>query len=68
MTLAEIEATEKEALTCADVAPVLGIAQYTLHRYIMEYPERIGFPVVIIGNRVKIPRRPFLSFMGRETR
>lgn len=27
-------------------------------------PQRLGFPVIVTGNRVKIPRIPFLRFMG----
>lgn len=68
MTLAELIETEKTMLSCKDIADVVGIGQYNLHRYIMEYPERIGFPVMVTGNRIRIPRIPFLKFMGIETR
>lgn len=66
MTLPELMKSEKEMLSCGDIADVIGIGQYNLHRYIMEYPERIGFPVMITGRRVRIPRLPFLRFMGVE--
>lgn len=68
MTLQEMTKAEKEMLSCKDIAEIVGIGSYNLHRYIMEYPERIGFPVMVTGNRIRIPRIPFLRFMGIETR
>lgn len=68
MTLLELAQSNKEMLTCADISEIIGIGQYNLHRYIIEYPERIGFPVMVTGNRVRIPRLPFLKFMGIEVR
>ncbi len=68
MTITDIIRSDKEMLTCGDIADVVGMGQYNLHRYIIEYPERIGFPVMVTGNRVRIPRIPFLKFMGIEIR
>lgn len=68
-TLDEIEALPTEVLTCAQIAPVLCADPYSLHIQAMERPEKLGFPVVCAGRRVKIPKRPFLLFMreGRRT-
>ena len=63
MTLKEIEASTKEVLTCQDVAPVLMCNPATLHLQAMEEPWRLGFPVIVMGRRVKIPRQPFLKYM-----
>ena len=63
MTLKEIEESGKEVLTCAEVAPVLKCNPATLHMQAMEEPWRLGFPVIVMGSRVKIPRRPFLTYM-----
>ena len=63
MTLAEIEAMDKEILTCANIAPLLGANPATIHIQAMECPERLGFPVIVMGRRVKIPKQPFLRFM-----
>ena len=65
MTLKEIEESTKEVLTCQDVAPVLMCNPATLHLQAMEEPWRLGFPVVVMGRRVKIPRRPFLNYMKK---
>ena len=67
MTLQEIENSTKEVLTCADVAPVLQCNPATLHMQAIEQPWRLGFPVIVMGNRVKIPRKPFLNFMNGGT-
>lgn len=63
MTLKEIEESTKEVLTCQDVAPVLMCNPATLHLQAMEEPWRLGFPVIVMGRRVKIPRQPFLKYM-----
>lgn len=63
MTLKEIENSSKEVLTCKDVASVLQCNPATLHLQAMEQPWRLGFPVIVMGSRVKIPRLPFLKYM-----
>lgn len=63
MTLNEIRESSKEVLTCQDVATVLQCSPATLHLQAVEQPWRLGFPVIVMGSRVKIPRRPFLNFM-----
>lgn len=63
MTLKEIEDSGKEVLTCAEVAPVLKCNPATLHMQAMKAPKKLGFPVIVMGSRVKIPRRPFLNYM-----
>ena len=66
MTLDEIRESSKEVLTCQDVAPVLQCNPATLHMQAVEQPWKLGFPVIVMGSRVKIPRRPFLKFMEGE--
>ena len=61
--LKELEELESEILTCQQVAPVLQANPATIHQQAMERPELLGFPVVCVGNRVKIPKRPFLNLM-----
>ena len=66
-TLEAIEKLEGEVLTCAQVAPVLASDPHTLHLTAMQRPELLGFPVIVSGKRVKIPKRAFLKFMKGET-
>lgn len=64
--LARIAASGKEMLSPADIAPVLGCHPYAINVAAKEDPARLGFPVCMIGNRVKIPRRAFLRWAGYE--
>lgn len=62
-TLEEIRASGRDVLTPADVAPVLGCDPHYIRVAARQCPERLGFPVVLIGNRTKIPRIAFIKYM-----
>lgn len=66
LTLDQIEAMATDVLTPAQVASVLHLDQDTIRGQAREAPWLLGFPVVCAGNRVKIPRLPFLRFMRGE--
>lgn len=69
MTLEELEACPKAVVTAADIADILGASPNTIRSQAQECPEKLGFPVIVMGSRVKIPRIPFIMFMnGYETR
>ena len=63
MSLEELEKIEDEVLTCTQVAPVLKANAATLHLQARERPELLGFPVIVAGSRVKIPKRAFIRYM-----
>lgn len=60
MTIEEVRASTKTTLTPADIAPIIGCNPQGIRITARRNPEWLGFPVVCIGNRVKIPREPFL--------
>lgn len=62
MTLKEIEAIEKTVLTPADVAPYLGTDPNSIRGQAQTAPDRLGFPVIVEGSRVKIPKDAFVFF------
>jgi hypothetical protein len=62
-TLAELEALPGEVLTCQQIAPILGANPATIHGQAVERPEKLGFPVIVMGSRVKIPKQPFVRFL-----
>ena len=66
MTLDEIRNSTKEVLTPADVAEVLQADPQDIRVQARTAPERLGFPVIIIKSRTKIPRVPFLRYMGEQ--
>lgn len=64
MTLDDLKRLDREFLTPAQVAEVLNCSAQGVRIWSRQRPEQLGFPVCIIGSRIKIPRRPFLRFMG----
>ena len=66
MTLDELEAIPGEVLTPAQVAPVLHLDQDTVRGQARTCPARLGFPVIVAGSRVKIPKKSFVKFMRGE--
>ena len=63
MTLEELAEIPRDWLTCAQVAPVLGANTGTLHDQAIQDPRMLGFPVIVVKSRVKIPKKPFIRFM-----
>jgi len=66
MTLEDLEALPGEVLTCQQIAPLLCANPATIRCQAQERPEMLGFPVIVAGCRVKIPKRPFIRFMKGE--
>ena len=62
MTLTEITASNLLFLTAADVAPVLGCDPQSIRVQAHTAPRKLGFPVVVTGRRVRIPRQGFIAF------
>lgn len=61
MTLAQMMASDKAYLTPADVAEVLGCHPHAVRVQFRE--TGLPFKAVPIGNRIKIPRLPFIEYM-----
>lgn len=66
MDVSEIKSSTKLFLTPADIAPVLGSDPHTVRCTAKQRPELLGFEFTFIGNRMKIPRIPFLRFLGED--
>lgn len=62
MTLEEIRRSDKAFLLPKDIAPVLGSSEQTIR--VAARMGLLGFPVTFVGNRTKIPRIPFLKYIG----
>lgn len=67
MTLKDIINMDKDFLTPAEVASVLNCAPQLIRYQAANHPEQLGFHFCRIGNRVKIPRESFISWM-QETK
>ena len=64
MTLEELKASQQPYLTPADIAPILHCDPQCVREQAKQDPAKLGFPVIIMGQRVRIPRIPFLRYLG----
>ena len=62
----DIEALDKEMLVPADIAGYLGCQPYAINVATRDGKNPFPFPVIRLGNRVKIPKRLFLAAMRGE--
>ena len=65
-SIQDLIALDRDYLTPAEIAGVLGSDPQSIRVAARVEPQRLGFPVVVIGSRVKIPRAAFLRYMGIE--
>jgi len=65
-TLKDIEAIDKEILTIMDVRDFLDCDANAFRNQAHNDPSKLGFPVIVIGSRVKIPKAAFINFMRGE--
>lgn len=68
MTLEDIEKLDKEVLIPSDIAPILGCAPYAINVATKGGKNPFPFPVIHMGNRVKIPKRAFIKAMKGEAK
>jgi hypothetical protein len=65
-TLKDIEAIPKDFLTPADVAGYLGCNPNSIRVQAHQDKSQLGFPVIVAGTRIKIPKTAFIHFMRGE--
>jgi len=61
-TLKELEENEKEWLTVAEVARFLDSDPQAIRIQAHKDRAALGFPIIMIGNHIKIPRAGFINF------
>lgn len=66
MTIDEIRRSGKVMLTPKEAAEVIGCDPQSIRVCAKQQPWRLGFPVCVVGNRVKIPVEGFLRFLKGE--
>ena len=67
MTMNELIKSDKTFLLAADIAPILGCAAQSIRIQARHDPAKLGFPAVVIGTRILIPRQKFMEFLGLES-
>ena len=63
MTLKDVRKMEKETITPAEAAQVLGCDPHWIRLTARYHPQWLGFPVIVYRSRTKIPREAFIRFM-----
>lgn len=63
-TLQEIIDSDQVFLTPEDVSGVLKAHPHSIRTAAKQRPELLGFEFFFIGTRMKIPRIPFLRYLG----
>lgn len=63
MTLRDIEAIDKELLLMEDIAPFLEMHPQSLRSQAQADPNKLGFPVIVTGTRVRTPKQGFIHFI-----
>lgn len=63
MNLEDIKNMDRDTITPAIAAKVLGCDPHYIRVAAKDKPELLGFPVSRIGSRTRIPRLAFIKFM-----
>lgn len=63
MTLKDIEAIPKELLVPDDVSKFLGVDAQSIRNQARKDPHMLGFPVIVVGERFKIPKEGFVRYV-----
>ena len=53
-------------LIASEAAKILGCSPQLLRDTAHNNPSGLGFPVVVVGKRVLIPKLPFYKYLGLE--
>lgn len=61
-TLEDLKACTKQFLDPADIAPFLQCDQFSINLQAQADPSKLGFPVCVMGRRVRIPRVGFIKW------
>jgi hypothetical protein len=66
MTVEDLKKMKEPVISGTMAARVIGMDSTRLIGYAREHPEKIQFPFQISGNRMKVPRIPFLRWLGEN--
>jgi hypothetical protein len=67
VTLDEVKAIQREYLTPAEIASVFGVHPQDVRKRVWDdrrkHINTLGFPTVVFGRRIKVPKAAFIKFM-----
>ena len=62
-TIQELKNHPKEVITPVEAAGLLGWDPYCINLLAKKDPGALGFPVIVMGSRVRIPKAAFIRFI-----
>ena len=62
MTLSDIKAMDKDMLTPDEVGQIVGCSGQVIRVTAKNAPQKLGFPVICVGSRTRIPRIAFIRY------
>lgn len=66
MTLEEARASTKVMLSSGQVAQIIGVSEYSIRQQAAVNAAALGFPVCIMGSRIRVPREAFLRWLDGQ--
>jgi hypothetical protein len=67
MTLSDLKSQDTATITADVASQIIGCNPHYIRVAAHQCPEKLGFPVIVYGRRVKIPRIPFIKFMEGDS-
>ena len=62
-TICDLESMSRETISPSEAAEIIGCNPQFLRIQARQDRQALGFPVIVMGHRVRIPRRAFLAFL-----
>lgn len=63
MRLKDLENLDRDFLTAEEVSEILDASPQGIRSQAQDDPAKLGFPVIVTGRRVRIPRLGFLHYV-----
>ena len=63
MTIEELKSYDKDFVFADDIKSIVGIDPANIRKQAHENPSKLGFPVMVCGTKVRIPRKAFIKFI-----
>ena len=66
MNLYDLKKSPATVVTVADISDILKVDPQSLRKQAREDPKKLGFPIIQVGKHIKVPRIPFLHYLGED--
>ena len=63
VTIADIRKMDTDFITASVAGQAIGVDPQSLRVQAWTDAKKLGFPVIVVGKRMMIPRKPFLRFI-----